>query len=60
MAQRDKRIMTRGLLAASVGVFISVLMSSNRISQADEFDVFDGSDFGTLVQRGLELIDSGR
>lgn len=54
MAKLKRRIVKWGLSAAKVGLAASVVLGSAGLSQADEFDGFDGWDFGSIVQRGLE------
>lgn len=54
MVKLKKRIVKWGLSAAKVGLAASVLMGSAGLSQTDEFEGFDGLDFGAIVQRGLE------
>lgn len=54
MAKLRKRLVKWGLSAAKVGVAASIMVAPAVLSQASEFDGFDGLDFGTLVQHGLE------
>ena len=54
MIKIKRRISQWGLMTGKVGLAASILMGSAGLSQADEFEGFDGLDFGALVQRGLE------
>ncbi|MCM3901736.1 MAG: DUF839 domain-containing protein [Pyrinomonadaceae bacterium] len=54
MAKFKKRMMKWGLSAAKISLAASILVTSALPAQADEFDGFDGLDFGAIVQRGLE------
>ncbi|MDP3597288.1 MAG: hypothetical protein Q8S75_09870, partial [Nitrospirota bacterium] len=54
MAKLRKRMMKWGLSAAQVGLAAIIMVGPGISAQASEFDGFDGLDFGTLVQRGLE------
>lgn len=54
MVKLMRRIVKWGLSAAKVGLAASVVLGSAGLSEADEFDGFDGLDFGSIVQPGLE------
>lgn len=54
MIKIKRKISEWGLVAARAGLAAFVLTGSTGLSQADEFEGFDGLDFGALVQRGLE------
>lgn len=54
MIKIKRKISKWSLMAAKVGLAASVVLGSAGMSQANDFDGFDGLDFGSLVQRGLE------
>ena len=55
MAKIRKRMVKWGLSAAKVGLVASILAAPAVSAQASEFDGLDGLDFGTIVQRGLNI-----
>ena len=54
MIKIKRKISQWSLLAAKVGLVVSVVAGSAGLSQADEFEGFNGLDFGSIVQGGLE------
>lgn len=54
MLKIRRKLSKFGLMAAKVGLAATVLITTAGLSQADEFEGFDGLDFGAIVQKGLE------
>lgn len=54
MAKLKHCIMKWGFASALVGLAFCIAIGTAGLSHADEFEGFDGSDFGSLMQRGLE------
>jgi hypothetical protein len=48
-----------GTVGGKVGLAVSILIGSAGLSRANEFEGFDGLDFGALVQRGFHCLVQG-